>query len=151
VALDIFVFTDYAQLNDTASNKVCRRMKTRRPVYLNLLKIKLPVTAILSILHRITGVFMVISIPFLVYLFEWSLQGPKEFDQLIALLGHPLIRLIVALYIWFLAHHLLAGIRFLLIDIDVGVHKSAARASAYAVNTLGVMILAVALFGAFTL
>jgi succinate dehydrogenase / fumarate reductase cytochrome b subunit len=126
-------------------------MNTRRPVYLNLLKIKLPVTAILSILHRITGVFMVISIPFLVYLFEWSLQGPTEFDRLVVFLSHPLMRLIGAFYIWFLAHHLLAGIRFLLMDVDVGVLKQAARASAYAVNILGVFILAVALFGAFSL
>ena len=126
-------------------------MKTRRPVYLNLLKIKLPVTAILSILHRITGVFMVISIPFLVYLFEWSLQGQKEFDQLVDFLSHPLMRTIGALYIWFLAHHLLAGIRFLLIDVDIGVLKPAARASAYVVNTLGILILAVALFGAYSL
>ena len=126
-------------------------MKTKRPVYLNLLKIKLPVTAILSILHRITGVFMVLGIPFLVYLFEWSLQGPSEFEQLASFLSHPLMRLIGALYVWFLAHHLLAGIRFLLMDIDIGVLKPTARASAYTVNTLGVLILAGALFGAFFL
>lgn len=126
-------------------------MKTTRPVYLNLLKIKLPVTAILSILHRITGVFMVLSIPFLVYLFEWSLQGPNEFDLLVNFLGHPLMRLIGALYVWFLTHHLLAGIRFLLMDIDIGVLKPTARASAYAVNMLGALILAAVMFGAFML
>ena len=126
-------------------------MKTRRPVYLNLLKIKLPVTATLSILHRITGVLMVISIPFLVYLFEWSLQGPSAFEHLMNFLAHPAMRIIGALYIWFLAHHLLAGIRFLLIDLDIGVLKPAARASAYAVNTVGVLILAVVLFGVFSL
>jgi len=151
VALDIFVFTDYADLSYTASNKECRRMKTTRPVYLNLLKIKLPVTAILSILHRITGVFMVISIPSLVYLFDWSLQGQIEFDQLTGFLAHPLMRIIGALYVWFLAHHLLAGIRFLLMDIDIGVLKPAARASAYTINVLGGLILAGALIGAFIL
>jgi succinate dehydrogenase / fumarate reductase cytochrome b subunit len=148
--MEIFGCTDYAQLNDTASNNLCRRMNTKKPVYLNLLKIKLPVTAILSILHRITGIFMVISIPFVVYLFEWSLQGPAEFDRMMALLAHPLMRLIGALYIWFLAHHLLAGIRFLLIDVDVGVLKPAARASAYSVNILGGVILLATLFWAFS-
>lgn len=126
-------------------------MRTSRPVYLNLLKIKLPVTAILSILHRITGVFMVLSIPLLVYLFEQSLQDPTSFQQLSVIMAHPVARFILALFVWFLAHHLMAGIRFLLMDIDVGVLKPSARASAYLVNYLGLVLLVAALFWAYLL
>ncbi|MEJ2620711.1 MAG: succinate dehydrogenase, cytochrome b556 subunit, partial [Candidatus Thiodiazotropha sp.] len=37
-----------------------------RPVFLNLLKIRLPIAGIMSIIHRATGVVMVLSIPLLI-------------------------------------------------------------------------------------
>ena len=52
-----------------------------RPVYLNLAKIKLPVPGLMSIMHRISGVLMVLAIPFVIYLMERSLSSPEGFAQ----------------------------------------------------------------------
>lgn len=42
--------------------------------------------------------------------------------------------------IWALTHHLLAGVRHLLSDIDVGSHLPAARTSAWLVNGCAVLV-----------
>lgn len=125
--------------------------KTHRPVYLNLLKIKLPVTGILSILHRLTGVFMVISLPFLIYLLDLSLSSRNDFNTAMDLFMHPVMKLLLCIYIWFLLHHLLAGIRYLLLDLDIGVDKYSARRSAYVINYLGLLLFAGILYGVFSL
>lgn len=124
--------------------------KTQRPVYLNLLKIKLPVTGILSILHRLTGVLMVISLPFLVYMLDLSLNDSNGFEIVVDLFSHPLMKIILSIYLWFLLHHLLAGIRFLLLDLDLGVERLASRRSAFVVNYLGVILFVGILYGVFS-
>lgn len=124
--------------------------KTHRPVYLNLLKIKLPVTGILSILHRLTGVLMVFSLPFLIYLLDLSLASSKGFETVVDLFTHPLMKITLGVYLWFLVHHLMAGIRFLLLDLDLGVERVAARRSAFVVNYLGLILFVVILYGVFS-
>ncbi len=104
-----------------------------RPVFLNLMQIRLPVAGIMSIIHRATGVAMVLSIPLLVYLFDLSLSGPQGFADAGALFDNLLVKLILFLFLWGLMHHLLAGIRYLLIDIDIGVDKPLFRQTAWAV------------------
>jgi succinate dehydrogenase / fumarate reductase, cytochrome b subunit len=104
-----------------------------RPVFLNLMQIRLPVAGIMSIIHRATGVAMVLSIPLLVYLLDLSLSGPQGFADAGALFGNLLVKLILFLFLWGLMHHLLAGIRYLLIDIDIGVDKPLFRQTAWAV------------------
>ncbi len=104
-----------------------------RPVFLNLMQIRLPVAGIMSIIHRATGVAMVLSIPLLVYLFDLSLSGPQGFADAGALFANLLVKLILFLFLWGLMHHLLAGIRYLLIDIDIGVDKPLFRQTAWAV------------------
>ncbi|MCU7885244.1 MAG: succinate dehydrogenase, cytochrome b556 subunit, partial [Candidatus Thiodiazotropha sp. (ex Lucinoma annulata)] len=56
------------------------------------------------------------------------------------------IKLLLFLFLWGLMHHLLAGIRYLLIDIDVGVEKPLFRQTAWAV-TLVAPLLALILMG----
>ena len=104
-----------------------------RPVFLNLMQIRLPVAGIMSIIHRATGVVMVIAIPLLIYLFDRSLAGEAGFAAAAALFGNGLVKLLLFLFLWGLMHHLLAGIRYLLIDIDVGVDKPLFRQTAWAV------------------
>ena len=125
--------------------------KAKRPVYLNLLKIKLPVTGILSILHRLTGVLMVFSLPFLVYLLDLSLSSSSSFDTAMQMFAHPVMKMLLGSYLWFLLHHLMAGIRFLLLDLDVGIEKQTARRTAYMVNYLGLILFVVILYKVFSL
>ncbi len=110
------------------------------PVFLNLLKIKLPLQGILSIFHRISGVILFLFIPVFIYFFERSLQGETGFNEVISMLDSTTIKLFIALTFWGLAHHLFAGIRYLLLDFDVAIDKKASRLSAQIVFILGFVI-----------
>lgn len=101
-----------------------------RPIYLDLLHIKLPVTGVLSILHRVFGVLLFLSLPGFVYLFGLSLQGEAGFERATDLLGQGWLIPVYLLLLWAFLHHLLAGIRYLLIDIEIGVEKKPATQSA---------------------
>jgi succinate dehydrogenase / fumarate reductase, cytochrome b subunit len=54
-------------------------MQSNRPVFLDLWRIKLPATGIVSILHRISGVLMVLAIPAAAILLSEALSGPEGF------------------------------------------------------------------------
>lgn len=111
--------------------------KRRRPVFFNPLQIQMPVGALTSITHRVTGIFLALSIPFSVYVLDLSLQGPQGYAQVIAWFDKFAFRVTAIVLVWVLAHHLLAGIRHLLSDIDVGSQLPAARRSAWIVNLGG--------------
>ena len=117
----------------------------RRPVFFNLTQIQMPVGALTSITHRVTGIFLALCVPFSIYLLDLSLQGPQSYEQVISLFDKLAFRGAVIVFVWVLAHHMLAGIRHLLSDVDIGSQLPAARRSAWAVNLGG---LAVALLAA---
>jgi succinate dehydrogenase / fumarate reductase, cytochrome b subunit len=104
-----------------------------RPVFLDLTKIRLPIAGIMSIIHRATGVVMVLAIPLLIYLLDLSLSSAEGFADAKAIFTNGFVKLLLFLFLWGLMHHLLAGIRYLLIDIDVGVEKPLFRQTAWAV------------------
>ena len=122
-------------------------MSPKRPVYLNLIQIRLPLPGFVSILHRVSGVLMVLGIPFGLYLLEVSLRGDAGYAAAQAMLDGVAVKLILMVLTWSLMHHLLAGIRYLLIDLDIGVERAATRKLAWAV--LGISIgLTLLLWGA---
>ena len=104
------------------------------PVYLNLFRIRLPVGAVTSIAHRVSGVLLFLSLPFFVYLLDLSLRGPAGYGTALAWLNHDLVRLGSVVIAWSLFHHLIAGVRFLLIDLDRGVLRAQARTTAWVAN-----------------
>jgi succinate dehydrogenase / fumarate reductase cytochrome b subunit len=117
-----------------------------RPVFLNLFKIRLPIAGIMSIIHRVTGVVMVLAIPVVIYLLDLSLSGPEGFADAKGLFGNGFVKLLLFLFLWGLMHHFLAGIRYLLIDIDIGVDRPLFRQTAWVVTLLA-PVLALMLLG----
>lgn len=111
-----------------------------RPFYLNLIKIRLPVAGMLSIFHRISGVLMFVAMPYLVYLLDLSLRGEAGFNQVAEQLTHPFGILIQIILLWSLVHHFLAGIRFLLIDFDIGIGKQQSTNSAWLIFGLELVL-----------
>ena len=105
-----------------------------RPKYLNLFKIWMPITAVTSILHRLSGVLLFISIPVLIYTLQEILRDEASYKSILECFDHIFVKGFVLVLLWAVLHHLLAGIRFLIIDFDIGVNKSIARASAWAVT-----------------
>lgn len=105
-------------------------MQKRRPVYLNLLKIKFPASGMVSILHRASGLLLFLAIPLLLLALDRSLASLEGFDSL-AMDGHGwLSRLVVGAVLWGFLHHLFAGLRFLSLDVHRGIHLPQARFSA---------------------
>ena len=119
--------------------------KRQRPVFFDLGRIQMPVGALTSITHRVTGILLALGVPFGIHLLDLSLQGPQSYARVRGLFDNVALRIAAILFVWMLAHHLLAGIRHLLSDIDIGSQLPAARRSAWIVNFGGA---AVALFAA---
>ena len=108
-------------------------MTEQRPVYLNLIKIRLPLPGIVSFAHRITGVILFLSLPFAVYLLDLSIESEQSFAEVQQILKQPVMLFVQILLLWSLAHHFFAGIRFLLIYAEIGVEKSQARLGSWLV------------------
>ncbi|MDH4133780.1 MAG: succinate dehydrogenase, cytochrome b556 subunit [Gammaproteobacteria bacterium] len=105
----------------------------KRPVYLNLLRIRLPVGGVVSILHRITGVLLVLLIPVFLFVLQYSLANNEAYVRVAASIGSTGGRVAALILLIMLAHHLLAGVRHLLFDVDIGIGRIAARRSAWLV------------------
>ena len=92
------------------------------------------------VIFRRTFFLMVLALPGLIYLLQMSLSSPEGFSQATAILDGQISRLFAVLMIWSLVHHLFAGIRFLILDFDVGVTKSAARRTAWLVHVSAAVV-----------
>ena len=117
-------------------------MKPSRPIYLDLLHIHQPLPAVISFLHRISGLLLFVSIPWLLTMFQASLSSAESFDAWKHSLGAKLaLFLVLAAY----AYHFYAGLRFLVLDLHWGTTLKSARLSARVV--LGMTLLSCLLLG----
>jgi succinate dehydrogenase / fumarate reductase cytochrome b subunit len=120
-------------------------MAKSRPKHLNLFQIKLPIPAVVSILHRISGAGLFLMLPFLLYLLQASLESPSSYILFRELLSNVLVKLLLLGLLWAFLHHFCAGIRYLLLDVHVGTALAPARASSFAV--IGVSLVLTVVFG----
>lgn len=109
---------------------------SQRPMFLNLFLIRLPITGLVSILHRISGLFLFLVLPFILYVWELSLKSSEDFANLATGLSHPVCYTIICLIGLAFLYHLLAGIRHLLMDLHFGDSKCVARATSWLVLLL---------------
>lgn len=93
-------------------------MGLKRPVYLDLFKISLPLPGLSSICHRVSGVFMLLSIPFMAYMFALSIESEESFLYVANITQHNLF---FALWMWgflmAITYHIYSGVRHLLMDL----------------------------------
>lgn len=119
------------------------KLHSKRPKHLNLFKIKQPLPAVVSILHRISGVLLFFpGMPLLLCGLQMLLQSPDSFDSVQNGLREPLIKVVLLLPLWFFLHHLFAGIRHLLLDLQIGLMLTQARSSSRWVLIAGFMLTA---------
>lgn len=112
-----------------------------RPVYLNLVAIRLPLPGIVSILHRISGVLLfLLGIPVALFGLQASLGSPEAFGALKASLANPLVKLVALGLLWAYFHHFAAGLRFLLLDVHIGDDLPAARRSSVVVLAVSLVL-----------
>ncbi len=112
-----------------------------RPVYLDLPRIRLPLPGIVSILHRVSGALLFLAgIPLLLAGVAASLASPESFGTLKSALAQPLAKLVLVGFVWAYVHHLCAGIRYLLLDLNRGIELPAARRSSAVVMTVSIVL-----------
>ncbi len=92
-------------------------MNKQRPKHLALHLIKLPISGIVSILHRISGLLLFCALPLLLLMLQYSLRSIETYTQLLSLLANPLIKLLLVGLLWAFLHHFFAGLRYLAIDL----------------------------------
>jgi succinate dehydrogenase / fumarate reductase cytochrome b subunit len=112
-----------------------------RPIFLDLTRIRQPVTAIISISHRISGILLFLALPFVIYLLDRSLRNPIGYEWVRETLHRGGVKVLAVLVLWALAHHLFAGLRHLLSDIGVGVELNESRLTAWLVAAGSVIVL----------
>ena len=112
-----------------------------RPVYLDLFAIRLPLPGFVSILHRISGALLfLIGIPLLLWLVQRALASPQGWEQMRATLSHPFAKLVLIVLAWAYFHHLIAGIRHLLMDLHIGMDLKSARQKSAVTLVLAVIL-----------
>ena len=104
-------------------------MNRSQPKYLNLFEIRLPVPALVSILHRVSGLALFLFLPYLLWLLQASLSSAESFERYRAVLAHPIAKLTLIALLWAFLHQLLAGLRVLALDLHWGTELAAARTS----------------------
>ncbi|MDR2690459.1 MAG: succinate dehydrogenase, cytochrome b556 subunit [Azoarcus sp.] len=114
-----------------------------RPKYLNVVQIRLPLPGIVSIFHRVSGAGLFLLLPFLIWLLDLSLTSESSFVQFKAVIGHPLVKLLLLGLLWAYLHHFCAGIRFLLLDVHKGLDLPCARRSARIVLIVSLALTAI--------
>lgn len=112
-----------------------------RPIYLNLMAIRQPVPAIVSILHRVSGVLLILAgIPLLLWFVQASLAAPERYAAAYGAATSWFGRFVLLVLAWSVFHHVLAGVRHLLLDVHLGLDLAPARRSAAAVLIVALLL-----------
>jgi len=109
-------------------------MTKQRPKFLTLSEIRLPLAGFVSILHRVSGAGLFLMLPLLIWVLDLSLGSTADsIATFKALTGNILVKLVLFGLCWAYLHHFCAGMRFLLLDLHIGIEKQASHSSAVAV------------------
>ena len=128
-----------------------------RPEFRNIhvtqiVRYRMPPAAMVSIMHRISGAALFLALPFLLWMFDLSLISEDTFARMAAIASGWAVKLALLFLTWAFLHHLVAGIRYLILDLHVGLELPQARKNALAVFAISLpltLLAALKLFGAF--
>ena len=103
-----------------------------RPVYIDLRKINLPVSALISITHRLSGMYVFfITLPLMLALIYFSTESEDSFNDLsLFLKNYKFILALIVLSFCILWYHILSGVRHLIMDAHIGESLIASKYSA---------------------
>jgi succinate dehydrogenase / fumarate reductase, cytochrome b subunit len=119
-------------------------VKNQRPVNLELTKFSFPLAAIVSILHRISGVFTFAGVAVLLWLLDASLASEDRFFALQETLAQPLWQFVIWAVLAALAYHVVAGVRHMLMDVGIGESLKGGRRGAQLTLVLAAVLMVLA-------
>ena len=114
-----------------------------RPVYMNLFQIRLPISAISSITHRLAGIYIFfISLPLFLFLLYFTTKSYNDFMFIQQAFSNSIFfSTFVSFSFLVFAYHILTGVRHLLQDLHIGESLSASRISSYTVFILWFLLI----------
>ena len=112
----------------------------KRPVNLDLRTIRMPFSATLSILHRISGIIIFLGMPILLWLFGLSLSSAEGFAEMMSLLDNIIYRLMFFGILMALGYHVIAGIKHLFMDKGIGETKESSKVTSVIVVVLSIIL-----------
>ena len=101
---------------------------------------KFPITAISSILHRITGLVLLLATPFAVVMLYKALGGPVGYKNVCNLLIHTPVSFFFWFFLSSVTYHILAGFRHIAMDMGFGENMATAKSTSIAVLILGIIL-----------
>lgn len=127
----------------------------KRPGQMRLIdatQYRLPPAGWVSILHRVSGLVLIILMPLVIWLFDTSVTDEVTFDQFkaaftggIGFVPGVVVKLATLAIIWAFLQHFCAGVRHLYMDFTHSVTKEFGRTSALV--AIGVAVLLTIAFG----
>lgn len=91
-------------------------VKSKR-VYLNLFAFDFPLTAITSIIHRVTGLLLFVLMPLVLYFFKLAVESESSFAIAASLISTFYIKIVLYLFWFALIYHLISGIKHMVMDL----------------------------------
>ena len=96
---------------------IVKKQKKQRPKNLDLFTIRLPVNAVVSIIHRASGVVLFLIQPVLLWALYLSLSSEQGYGAVTATLHQWPFKLLLTVLAAAFFHHFYAGIRHLAMDV----------------------------------
>jgi succinate dehydrogenase / fumarate reductase cytochrome b subunit len=119
---------------------------------MDLPRYRWPLASLVSGAHRFSGLFLVLMLPFVLYLLDKSLLSETTFEHFKGIISSWYVKLVVLALMFAYIQHFCSGIRHLFGDAHIGLTKDGARKSAAGVFTITILLtaaFALKLFGAF--
>ena len=88
----------------------------QRPKNLNLLNVKLPITALVSVIHRISGILLFFLIPFILFILRSSLMSEVDFMLIKSYFSMIFVKIFLMFFLSLLIFHVFAGYRHIFMD-----------------------------------
>lgn len=116
-----------------------------RPKNLNLLTIRLPINAVVSIMHRVSGMVLFLLLPLGLWILQRSLSNQADYVQIVETFDFWFAKVVIIALLWPFFHHFYAGLRHLAQDLHWmhGLHQASQSSRALiALDFLSVMLVA---------
>ncbi len=119
-----------------------------RPVYRNigfaeLANYRLPIPGVASIVHRVTGIALFVCLLFLLAMLQMSLKSEAGFEAFRSIVwANPMAKIVLIGLLFAIVYHMIAGLRHMVQDTNAWLDLPVARATAFAVFGLSILLTA---------
>ena len=100
---------------------------------------RFPITAISSILHRVSGVILLLGMPIAVVMMYFALGGEEGYTSVVNCITSSWFSLFFCLFLSAITYHVYAGVRHMIMDMGFAESMKTASTTSIVVIVLGVV------------